>query len=140
MEEIFEKNVQERAVLVGLNADCFTKEQTATDESLEELDALLQTAGGFCTGKVLQNRHVFKKIEMLEHHTDFSADTINVLLIVNLFTVDQDMTGSRLFQVRDRTQKRTLTGTGRTDDHHHFFGLDFHIDARQHYVIAIGLL
>ena len=49
--------VQERAVLVGLNADCFTQAQTATDETLEELDALLETAGGFCTGKVLQNRH-----------------------------------------------------------------------------------
>ena len=48
---------QERAVLVGLNADCFTKEQTATDETLEELEALLETAGGFCTGKMLQNRH-----------------------------------------------------------------------------------
>ena len=48
---------QERAVLVGLNADCFKKEQTATDETLEELEALLETAGGFCTGKILQNRH-----------------------------------------------------------------------------------
>lgn len=57
MEGNFEKQTQERAVLVGLNADCFTKEQTATDETLEELDALLETAGGFCTGKVLQNRH-----------------------------------------------------------------------------------
>ncbi len=48
---------QERAVLVGLNADCFSIEQTATDETLEELEALLETAGGFCTGKILQNRH-----------------------------------------------------------------------------------
>lgn len=51
------QNTQERAILVGLNADCFTKEQTATDETLEELEALLETAGGFCTAKVLQNRH-----------------------------------------------------------------------------------
>ena len=57
MESNFDEMVQERAVLVGLNADCFTKAQTATDETLEELDALLETAGGFCTGKVLQNRH-----------------------------------------------------------------------------------
>lgn len=57
MELNLDKAVPERAVLVGLNADCFTKEQTATDESLEELEALLETAGGFCTGKVLQNRH-----------------------------------------------------------------------------------
>ena len=57
MESNFEYMVQERAVLVGLNADCFTAAQTATDETLEELEALLETAGGFCTGKVLQNRH-----------------------------------------------------------------------------------
>ena len=57
MESRFEEQVQERAVLVGLNADCFKKEQTATDETLEELEALLETAGGFCTGKILQNRH-----------------------------------------------------------------------------------
>ena len=52
-----ETKKQERAVLVGLNADCFTEEQTATDETMEELEALLETAGGFCTAKVLQNRH-----------------------------------------------------------------------------------
>ena len=57
MESNFEKTVQERAVLVGLNADCFTAGQTATAESLEELEDLLETAGGFCTGKMLQNRH-----------------------------------------------------------------------------------
>ena len=56
MESTFETQ-QERAVLVGLNADCFPKERTATDETLEELEALLETAGGFCTGKILQNRH-----------------------------------------------------------------------------------
>ena len=57
MESNFEAHVQERAVLVGLNADSFTQAQTATDETLEELEALLETAGGFCTGKILQNRH-----------------------------------------------------------------------------------
>ena len=57
MEELTKEVMQERAVLVGLNADCFHQEQTATDETLEELEALLETAGGFCTGKMLQNRH-----------------------------------------------------------------------------------
>ena len=56
MDNCFEKQI-ERAVLVGLNADCFSPEQTASDASLEELEALLETAGGFCTGKILQNRH-----------------------------------------------------------------------------------
>ena len=56
METTFETK-QERAVLVGLNADCFRQDQTATEQTLEELEALLETAGGFCTGKMLQNRH-----------------------------------------------------------------------------------
>ncbi len=57
MELDLKTEIRDRAVLVGLNADCFTKEQIATDETLEELEALLETAGGFCTAKVLQNRH-----------------------------------------------------------------------------------
>lgn len=57
MESNFEQSVQERAVLVGLNADCFPEDQTATEATLKELEALLEIAGGFCTGKVLQNRH-----------------------------------------------------------------------------------
>ena len=47
----------EKAVLVGLNTDLFTKEEAATDQTLDELEALLQTAGGECAGKILQNRH-----------------------------------------------------------------------------------
>ena len=56
MEMNVDTATRERAVLVGLNAECFTKEQTATEESLQELEALLETAGGVCTGKMLQNR------------------------------------------------------------------------------------
>ena len=47
----------EKAVLAGLDAACFTKEETATETTLDELEALLNTAGGECAGKVLQNKH-----------------------------------------------------------------------------------
>ena len=57
METNFKETVLERAVLVGLNADCFKKDQTATEETLEELSALLETAGGETAARVLQNRH-----------------------------------------------------------------------------------
>lgn len=57
MEEITQENRRERAILVGLNADCFSPAQTATEQSLQELEALLETAGGFCIAKMLQNRH-----------------------------------------------------------------------------------
>ena len=38
----------EKAVLAGLDAACFTKEETASEVSLTELQALLETAGGEC--------------------------------------------------------------------------------------------
>ena len=57
MDVNFEKTMIERAVLVGLNASCFSDEETATESTLDELEDLLETAGGFCTGKILQNRH-----------------------------------------------------------------------------------
>lgn len=47
----------ERAVLCGLAADCFKKEEQANEQTLDELEALLETAGGECVAKVLQNRH-----------------------------------------------------------------------------------
>lgn len=52
-----EKIVIEKAILVGLNADIFTKEETATEQTMDELEALLETAGGECVGRMLQNRH-----------------------------------------------------------------------------------
>ena len=45
-----------RAVLVGLSAHCLTAEENATEHTLEELEDLLETAGGACAGMVLQNR------------------------------------------------------------------------------------
>ena len=56
MQMNLDTSAPERAVLVGLAADIFSPEENATEESLEELEALLETAGGFCTGKVLQSR------------------------------------------------------------------------------------
>ena len=46
----------EKAILAGLDADVFTRAETATEETLEELEALLETAGGTCVGKLLQSR------------------------------------------------------------------------------------
>ena len=45
-----------RAILAGLNAPCLSAEENADDQSLDELAALLDTAGGICLGMVLQNR------------------------------------------------------------------------------------
>ena len=46
----------EKAVLAGLSADSMEFKERSTDESLDELEALLETAGGVTMGRVLQNR------------------------------------------------------------------------------------
>ena len=45
-----------RGILVGLNAGCLSKEENATEESMEELSALLETAGGETLGIVMQSK------------------------------------------------------------------------------------
>ena len=54
-ERFTEENIN-RAVLVGLNAGVLRREENADEASLEELAALLETAGGVCVGTVLQNK------------------------------------------------------------------------------------
>ncbi len=49
-------NKIERAVLVGLCANNLPDEKNATKSTLDELEALLETAGGECVGMILQNR------------------------------------------------------------------------------------
>jgi GTP-binding protein HflX len=46
----------EKAVLVGLSADSMEMKERSTEISMEELKALLETAGGESVGYVLQNR------------------------------------------------------------------------------------
>ncbi|MCI2105729.1 MAG: GTPase HflX [Intestinimonas sp.] len=56
MEQTRTEEKINRAVLVGLHADCLSRMENATESSMEELEALLETAGGLCIGVVLQNK------------------------------------------------------------------------------------
>lgn len=56
MTENFTKDKMNRAVLVGLSAHSLTREENATEESMEELKDLLETAGGESVGMVLQQK------------------------------------------------------------------------------------
>ncbi len=56
-DKTFDEQKINRAVLAGLNSPVLSREQNATEESLEELEALLETAGGVCVGTILQNKN-----------------------------------------------------------------------------------
>jgi len=56
IEKVKKSEEPERAVLAGLAADSMKIYDRSTEESLDELEALLETAGGVCVGRLLQNR------------------------------------------------------------------------------------
>ena len=56
MTDLNEKTL-EKAVIAGLNASSMDITERTTEETLDELESLLETAGGVCVGRVLQNRH-----------------------------------------------------------------------------------
>ena len=54
-----QRNTQfNRAVLVGLSAFSLSREENADEESMEELSALLETAGGQTVGAEIGRAHV----------------------------------------------------------------------------------
>lgn len=50
------EEIRDKVVLVGLNSPVLKKEENASEETLEELSSLVETAGGEVAGIVLQNR------------------------------------------------------------------------------------
>ena len=55
MPALMEEKIN-RAILVGLNSPRLSKMANANDSTLEELQALLETAGWECLGVVIQNK------------------------------------------------------------------------------------
>ena len=56
MEKTVKTTEPEKAVIAGLAADSMAQRDRSTEESLDELEALLETAGGVCLARTLQNR------------------------------------------------------------------------------------
>ena len=56
IEKIQKSYEPERAIIAGLSADSMKPHDRSTEESLDELEALLETAGGICLGRTLQSR------------------------------------------------------------------------------------
>ena len=73
MEELKENNApRDRAILVGLSSPRLDKKENADEESLEELGALVETAGGISVGVVLQT--------LLDSGSRFGAGLLTTLL------------------------------------------------------------
>ena len=95
--------VSENAVLVGLNADCFKPEDTATYETLDELEALLETAGGTCVAKVLQNRHTPDPHSFIGEGKAQEICTLLENSDANLVIFDNDLSPSQIRALEELT-------------------------------------
>lgn len=95
--------VSEKAVLVGLNADCFKPEDTATYETLDELEALLETAGGTCVAKVLQNRHTPDPHSFIGEGKAQEICTLLENSDANLVIFDNDLSPSQIRALEELT-------------------------------------
>ena len=88
-------------LLVGLNADCFPKGETATETTLDELEALLNTAGGECAGKILQNKHTPDPRSFIG---EGKAEEVRQLVLstgANMVIFDNDLTPSQTRTLED---------------------------------------
>ena len=98
----------EKAVLVGLNADCFKPEDTATYETLDELEALLETAGGVCAAKVLQNRHAPDPHSFIGEGKAQDVRELLETTEANLVIFDNDLSPSQIRALEDLTEATVL--------------------------------
>ena len=98
----------EKAILVGLSADCFRPEENATDESLDELEALLETAGGICEAKVLQNRHTPDPHSFIGEGKAQEVRTLLESTGATLVVFDNDLSPSQIRALEELTDATVL--------------------------------
>ncbi len=108
MEEWVEEMEPDRAVLVGLHASVFTAEEDASWETLDELEALLETAGGECVAKMLQSRNApeartFIGEGKLQELTELARDNDATLIIF-----DNELSPSQMRVLEEATGRPVL--------------------------------
>lgn len=101
----------ERAILIGLHSDMLTAEENADWDSLDELEALLTTAGGVCVGKVLQNHAPVPRTMIgegkLREITELAAAQEAELLIF-----DNPLTPSQFHAIEEDSGLRVMDRSG----------------------------
>ena len=95
----------DRAILVGLNADCFRPEETATEQTLDELRQLLETAGGTCLATILQNRHTPDAHSFIGEGKAQEVRELAASMDANMVVFDNELSPSQIRALEE------LTGT-----------------------------
>ena len=93
----------ERAILAGLSCDIFTPEENATETTLDELEALLETAGGECVARLLQNRHTPDSHSFLGEGKAEELHELAQSLSADMVIFDNDLSPSQIRALEEAT-------------------------------------
>lgn len=102
----------EKAILVGLNSPVFDINENADDVTLDELEALLETAGGVCVGRVLQNKATPDPKTMIGEGKVQEVAQLAEDMEAELIIFDNDLTASQVKALEASTGKRIMDRSG----------------------------
>lgn len=102
----------EKAVLVGLNSPVYTAAENADEESLDELEALLETAGGVCVGRVLQNRATPDSKYVVGQGKAEEVAQLAKDMEAELIIFDNDLTSSQIKAMEELSGKHIMDRSG----------------------------
>jgi hypothetical protein len=101
---------------------------------------------------VLDHVHVRPQVEVLEHHRQFRADALQLLVIghfqiagavgfgLDHFAVDDDLPRVRPLQKIDAAQEGALARSARADDADHVALVRVQRDALEHFIVAVAFM
>lgn len=96
MSEYSTKETVNQAVLVGLNAGSLKEDWNASDETMQELSALLETAGGICVGMVLQNKQTPDPRTFIGEGKVFEVKELVIAQEADMVIFDNDLSPSQI--------------------------------------------
>ena len=81
-----------------------------------------------------------EQIEALEHHAHFFTHFVDIGFAIQRRACYRDLAAGGFLQIVHAAQKRTLAGTGRANQCHHFLRLDMEVDTFEHFNLAKGFM
>jgi GTP-binding protein HflX len=99
---------QDIAVLAGLASPVLPSQDNASEETLDELEELLKTAGGHCAAKVLQKRNMVEPRTLLGEGKLMEIAELAKNLDANLLVVDNELSPAQSTAIEKLTGLRVM--------------------------------
>ena len=99
---------QDVAVLAGLSSPVLPRDDNASDETLDELEELLKTAGGTCAAKVLQKRNTVEPRTLLGEGKLLEIAELAKNLGADLIIIDNELSPAQSTAIEDLTKLRVM--------------------------------